>query len=61
MDNRTKHIIIAWNELDELRQTLTLTDEEIMGCIDAIRERVINAEEQLRDEFSTDEYNELFE
>ena len=60
MEKTKENIIVAWNEADEVLQDLALSDEEIMGIIPDIRRRVKTIAEHLQDEFTIDEYNEIY-
>lgn len=60
MDRTKRDIILAWDDADEVREDLALTDEEIVQCLPSMRERMRRVCDLLQDKFSVDEYNELF-
>lgn len=57
---KKEKIITVWNEADEIREDLALSDDEIIVMLPSIRGRIKTICELLQDEFTTEEYNKLY-
>lgn len=53
-------IIRVWNEADEIREDMALSDEEIISVLPTIRSRVKIICDLLDGEFTNEEYSQIF-